>query len=70
MTKLLFIPPAILILSGHRSCTHKTTLALKNLDATIPGKPTVIGDGANTNILSNSDLINKSLIDDKKAKEK
>ena len=70
MTNLLFIPPAILILSGHRSCTHKTTLALKNLDATIPGIPTVIGDGSKTNILSNEPLMNKILIDPNKTNEK
>jgi hypothetical protein len=70
MTNLLFIPPAILILSGHKSCTHKSTFALKNLDATIPGIATVIGDGVNMKILSNLDLIKKSLIDDRNAKEK
>jgi hypothetical protein len=51
------MPPAILILSGHKSCTHKIDLALKKFEAKIPGIPTVIGEGAKTKTLSNSVFI-------------
>lgn len=52
MINEFFIPPAYFTDSGHKSCTHRNDLHLNFIDAKMPTKPTVIGDGAKTKTLS------------------